>query len=551
MKYKFNKLFYILTIGAIILIGAGCNNEVKKEKQIEIADDFNKNKLDSLFTAINDNDAGFGSVSIVRNGNNIYSKSIGYQNIDSDLKTNKDTKFKIASITKTYTATIIMLLIEEEKLRLTTHLNEFFPNIVNSEIITIEQMLQHRSGIQGFASNENIEEFSSTPISSADLVKKIETYESDFEPGSKFMYSNPNYCLLGFIAEEIEKKSLGEVMQERIFDPLSLKDTYYGKLPKLDNVAISYFNNEGWVQATDFDLSVISGAGGITSTATDVNIFFNALFAHQIVTKNSLQLMTKMNEGYGFGLLPYEFGEKTAIGHHGFLDGFLTKSIYFVDDNVSIVYLANGVDMKISKIVEGVAAIYFNEPYKIPSFEPTEKLSSEILSRYEGVYHSEDIPINITVSHQDGLLFCRGTGQNASSLAPIEEHHFKNETSGLEIFFGANNNEFRLQQGDVDLTLTKFIYDEEDLSQYIGVYEMANNPQETATIKVNDNKLLITATWQGENKDYSVWVYQKNKFSGLEIDLAFNIINEKLIIEWSEGQESYQYKRKNGNRFNK
>ena len=62
------------------------------------------------------------------------------------------------------------------------------------------------------------------------------------------------------------------------------EDTYYGKLPKLDNVAISYFNNEGWVQATDIDLSVISGAGGITSTATDVNIFFNALFAHQIVT---------------------------------------------------------------------------------------------------------------------------------------------------------------------------------------------------------------------------------------------------------------------------
>src|SRR6056297_642319 len=375
-----------------------------------LAQNVEETKMDSLFSVIENNDKGMGSISIVEDGKEVYQNTVGYLNIKKQIPINKNTKFRIGSISKTFTATIIIKLVEQDKLSLDTKLAKFFPQITNAEKITIEHLLKHRSGLYNFTNAIDYVSWMEQSITRDELLKKIAANGNVFDPDEKTEYSNANFVLLSFIAEDLTGKDFSEILKDFITQPCALKHTYFGSAIKTENnEALSYNKLNEWELSIETDMSVPMGAGGIVSTSKDLNIFLNCLFNYKIVNKESLNKMMDIQDGMGMGLFQVPFYERKAFGHTGGIDGFQSNAFYFPDENVSVTYLSNGVVMSMNDILIGVLSIYFGREYELPEFKEPLKLASEELDKYLGVYSGPELPLKLTITKKDNILMGQGT----------------------------------------------------------------------------------------------------------------------------------------------
>ncbi len=421
-----------------------------------ISQNFDREKIDSLLQIIDVKQKAMGSVSIFENGKEVYQKVFGYADIENKVKATRNTKYRIGSITKTFTATIIMQLIEEGKLNLETKLAEFYPEISNSEEITIEHLLRHRSGLYNFTDDKDFSSWMEKPHTKKEILKIIIKNGTIFNPNVKAEYSNTNYVLLAYIAENIEGKDYAKILKQRIIEPCKLKNTYYGgEINTEENEALSYTKLSTWKLATETDMSITEGAGGIVSTPTDLNIFINQLFQGNLVSKNSLGKMTDIVDKYGIGLFRFCFGDKEVFGHTGGIDEFLSKLMYFPNENISIAFSSNGLALSMKNIVDGILSIYFGREYVLPNFESYLNLTSADLNKYLGVYGSSTNPLKITVSKEHNVLIAQASGQPPVPLEAFELHKFKFEQAGIEFEFVPDENKMILKQGGGEYVLIK------------------------------------------------------------------------------------------------
>lgn len=389
-----------------------------------------------------------GSVSVFKNGLEVYQKSIGYADAEKNLKASASTKYRIGSISKTFTAAIVMQLVEEGKLALDTRLTEFYSEMPNADKITTEQLLRHRSGLFNFTNAPAYLTWMESPKTQEELIRIFVENGTVFEPDEKFEYSNTNYVLLSFIIEKIDKKPFAEVLEERIAKRLQLADTYLGgRIGAKSNEAKSYTMSADWTLATETDMSIPLGAGAIVSTPSDLNKFFNALFNNQVITKESLAQMTRMVDGYGLGLFQIPFYERKALGHGGGIDGFQSNASFFQDDQMGLTYLTNGVELTMNDILIGVLSIYFGKDYELPSFAPSMVVNSEDLDQYLGIYSSTAIPLKITISKQGSQLIAQATGQSAFPLEAFEVNKFRFDQAGIKMEFIPDDKKLILNQG--------------------------------------------------------------------------------------------------------
>lgn len=409
--------------------------------------EINKQKLDSLFSIIDENNKAMGSFSVFKDGQEIYSNSIGYANIEAGERATAETKYRIGSITKTFTATVIMQLIEEGKLRLDTRLSEFYPNIPNSEKIKIEDLLRHQSGLYNFSESEDFQQWKGQEQSREDHLVRIGKNGVVFEPGERSEYSNTNYLLLSLIAEDLEKKKLSEIYLERIIKPLKLKNTYYGSnLEPAKGEALAYRQTGNWTLIEETHMSVVKGAGAIISSPTDLNKFFTALFVGKMVRKESLEKMMEVKGEFGLGLIQLRFDEKMFYGHTGGLDGFNSVVGYFPEENISIAYCSNARDMAPQAIVEGAKKIFFGKEYQLPSFK-TFFVSAEDLKQYEGTYTAPGFPLKLKIFAREGQLMGQAEGQPPFPLEAFEKDRFKFDRLGVKLEFQPADNKMIFKQG--------------------------------------------------------------------------------------------------------
>lgn len=378
------------------------------------------------------------SLSISKNDRLLYHRAIGDLKIagTTTIKATPDTKYRIGSVSKMFTSVIIFQLIEEKKLTLTTPLATFFPQIPNAASITIGQMLNHHSGIHDFTHDSTFREWMLKPHTEKQLVDIICSSPATFEPGTKGEYSNSNFVLLGFIIEKVTGATYENQLTKRIIRKIGLKNTAYGKAinAKAGEAASYHFSNASWEEYPESDMSVPGGAGAIISTPDDLNRFLNALFGGKLINDASLQTMTTITEGYGYGIFKNPFNKLFSYGHNGRIDGFVSDIAFFPKDSMSFAIVANGINYDLNSIVIGVLSIYYNMPYTIPSFK-TIKVSPEILAAYEGNYSSKEIPIKFTVKVDDGVLTAQASGQSAFPLEALSESKFQFDAAGIEINF--------------------------------------------------------------------------------------------------------------------
>lgn len=413
------------------------------------AQEFDKSKMDGLLNHIERNVQGMGSLSIFRDGREVYQKAFGYAEVGRKVAANAETKYRIGSITKTFTATMIMQQVSEGKLTLATTLDRFYPEMKNAAKITIEYLLRHRSGIYSITNEPDYTSWMESPVRREDMERKIVSHESVFVPGEKAEYSNSNYILLGFIAEKIDNKPYPEILQARICKPCELKNTYYGSAISGDrNEAQSYKKGKkDWVQSTETDMSIPGGAGAIASTPTDLNKFLNCLFTGPLKSTVSLESMTKLQEGFGLGMVQVPFYEKKAYGHSGGIDGFQSNAYYFPDDHVSVAYTTNGVSMAMNNVMIGVLSVYFGRDYTFPEFTEPIAVTAEELDKYLGIYSTSTFPLKITITRKDNVLIGQGSGQPSFPMECYEKHKFRFDGAALTMQFVPEENKLILRQG--------------------------------------------------------------------------------------------------------
>ena len=241
----------------------------------------------------------------------------------------------------------------QDKLQLDTPLSDFYPEAKNAELITIEQLLRHRSGIFSFTDDPDYMDYMTESKSREEMLAYLFSYDAKFEPGSQHEYSNSNYLLLGYILEDITDRPFSVLVDERIVTPLGLTNTRFGgQIRPQGNEAISYVYGKGeWQPSAETDMSIPHAAGALVSTAADLTTFITGLFAGRLVSTDSVQTMITMEGeslgGYGLGIMRYPVGDLVAYGHNGGIDGFRSHVSYLPGPEVSLAVIALSAGQKL------------------------------------------------------------------------------------------------------------------------------------------------------------------------------------------------------------
>ena len=415
---------------------------------------FNHQMLDSFFTTLESANRLMGSIAINQSGKIIYTKQVGLSNIEKKIKPNNFTKYRIGSITKTFTSVLIHQAIEENILSGEEKLFQYFPTIQNADKITINNLLNHTSGIYNYTDDSSYFDWSSKPHTRDEVLQIIKKGGTVFIPGTKAEYSNSNYYLLSLILEKKYQKSYSQLVREKIITKIGLKNTAVGKkINSGANEAISYYYKGDWEKATETDMSVPLGAGSIVSTPSDITRFVHGLFAGSLISLESLEQMKKETFHFGKGLFVLSFPDAKGYGHTGGIDGFTSVFCYFPELKTSFAFSANGINYPYNKISQTLAKAILNKPYEIPVFFSL-TIAADTLKTYAGSYSSKELPIKIDISINKTVLMAQASGQPAFALEAIAHNQFKLEQVGAVLEFIANG-QMKLIQGGRTFLFTK------------------------------------------------------------------------------------------------
>jgi D-alanyl-D-alanine carboxypeptidase len=414
---------------------------------------FNANRLDSLMTLFESNNKFMGAVSIRNHDKILYNKAFGFSNIAEAKKADPGTLYRVGSVSKSFTAVMVLQLVDEQKVTLNSPLSNYFSTIPNADKITISHLLRHRSGIHNFTDSTHLT-YHTQPKTEAEILNIISAYSSDFEPDTKMEYSNSNYVLLGYIIEKITGKDYGTNLNERITKPLGLNSTFFGKnTPDVSGNCKSYTFQQGdWVKEPETDMSIPHGAGAVISTASDLTAFGWALFQHRLLGEESLKEMLRLTDNFGCGIFPIPFYERRAYGHNGAIDAFGSIWSYFPSDSVTIAVCTNGINYNFNDILIGILSVYFGRPYQMPTFE-TVNVDGATLSTYCGIFSTKDLPLKLTVFVKENQLFAQGTGQSSFPLEAINDSTFKFDAAGIKMIFSGGF--LFLNQGGAEFKMQK------------------------------------------------------------------------------------------------
>lgn len=412
-------------------------------------------KLDQLLDSLEVHERFMGTVLLASDGKVDYERSVGFADLEGGIKASPDTRYRIGSVTKMFTAVLALKAVEDGKLQLDQRLADFYPQIPNSDRITISQLLQHRSGIHNFINNEDYSSYSSKPMAEEKLIEIIVNGGSDFEPDSKAEYSNSNFVLLTFILEKVNKKTYPELLNQEVTKPLNLENTYvFSSIDPAEEECYSYSFQGKWVKEPETDPSLPLGAGAITSTADDLNIFIHSLFSGQLISERNLDLMMEIRDGYGRGMFSFPYHERKSYGHTGGIDGFRSFLAYFPEDKLTISVLSNGMNYNNNDILLAMLDTYFGKEIAVPGFG-TIALSPEELDAYLGDYASEQLPLKFTFVKDGTKLIAKPSGQPDTVLEATGVHIFEFKPANAVFVFDPEKGEVLLKQGGQNFTFKK------------------------------------------------------------------------------------------------
>lgn len=382
-----------------------------------------------------------GSVAVSKGGELVYKKSVGFIEPDKRNKVDENSQFRVGSITKTFTAVMVMKTVEMGLLSLDQTIESFFNGIPYADEITIGMLLQHRSGLMQPADHPELMQLRFKTLTRAQILETFQNRKSQFVPNATTQYNNLNYVLLTFILEDVFKQPYGELLKTIIVAPLRLQNTFYDDDKVVGNNPIVSFRYTGgrWKEQPKTDASILLGAGGIVSTATDLVKFIDALFHGDLVTSESLSIMKELRKRYGMGLTNRKFQDGVGLGHAGRIDGYNAIVLHFEEADLSYALVSNISNTKTEEISEGIWNILFGVN--------KETAIKTNLDQYEGIYVSEDGTIKIEIERVRNQLVAQMEDNRSYVLQFVKEDHFVVEAANATVIFDRKNNRVTLQRG--------------------------------------------------------------------------------------------------------
>ena len=331
-----------------------------------------------------------GSALVATNGKVIYKGGFGMANMEWNIPNAPDTRFRLGSITKQFTAMLTLQLVEQGKLKLDGKVSDYLPDYrkdVGSKV-TIHHLLTHTSGIPSYTSQPGfLETVSRNPYKVDEFVKKYASGDLEFEPGSKYTYNNSGYFLLGAIIERITGKPYEQVLKQNIFDPLGMKSTGYDHHDMIIPKRASGYRKtaDGYTNAPYLDMSIPYAAGSLYSTVEDLYLWDQALYADKLISAQSKALMYKpflQDYAYGWAVRNASFKQNDQpvqlIEHGGGINGFTTLIQRFPQEKNLIVLLDNTGTGYLGRLTEIIAKILYNQPYDPPKISIVSVLEETI-----------------------------------------------------------------------------------------------------------------------------------------------------------------------------
>src|SRR2546427_1923607 len=313
------------------------------------------------------------SLAVVRDGQIVLAKGYGLANVELQVPAKPETIFQSGSMGKQFTATAVMMLVEEGKLSLADCITKYFPDAPASwQNITVRHLLTHTAGTTDYPSDFDFRR----DYTEAELLTRAEAIPLAFQPGEKWSYSNLGYVMLGILIHKVSGKFYGDFLQERVFRPLGMTTArIISEADIIPNRAAGYrlvkgeLKNQEWVSPS---LNTTAD-GALYLTVYDMAKWDAALYTEKLIKKSSLEQMwtpVNLNNGktypYGFGWSLNEVRGHHIIEHSGSWQGFKSYIARYVDDKLTVVVFVNLIQANQGRIAHGVAAIYNPELAPLP-----------------------------------------------------------------------------------------------------------------------------------------------------------------------------------------
>ncbi|RFU47596.1 serine hydrolase [Paraburkholderia sp. DHOC27] len=458
-----------------------------------------------------------GVVLVAKQGEVIFREAFGFANREWAIPNTPDTRFRIGSITKQFTAAAILRLADRGKLSVADRLGQYLSYVPDSwQDVTLHQLLTHTSGIPSYT---NLPDFSSrisleerTPRAVMELTRD---QPLECVPGEQFRYSNTGYTLLGSVLESITGQTYADFLHDEFFEPLGMRDSGYEHTTQIiERRADGYTCVDGrWRHARYIAMSLPYAAGGLYSTVDDLYRWSQALMKGDVIRPDTLEAMLRDHgQGYGYGWFIATADERRFIHHGGAINGFLGTLDLRPDDDLTTIVLANLQACEVPMIATRLARA------SLGLYQPPRELvlDTSKLDEYVGAFQIGPGHFLEMSRSGDQILCAHLTGRRPHTLACSAPDLFVSKTSDVEMTFnrttegtvssvtvrehGATFNGQRTDkavgqkldetavENDLDIAA-----DPPALSQYVGRYR---HPRMHFEVTLSGDQLLVQATKQ-------------------------------------------------------
>lgn len=397
-----------------------------------------------------------GTVLVAKGDRLLINRGYGCADLEWNTPNTPDTRFRIGSITKQFTAASIPLLQERGKLRVEAPLKTYLPDTPPAwSDVTIFNLLTHTSGIPDLIRLADFRNFLTLPLLPEQLIAKIRDKPLDFAPGSDRAYSNSGYLLLGLVIEKLSGESYARFVKENLLDPAGMRDSGYDT-----HAAVIHHRASGYTHAPDgfenapyLDMNIPFAAGGLYSTTGDLLRWEQALFGGKILSRASLeQMTTPFKQNYGFGVVIRQLEGDNIVDHSGSLKGFNSELIHGARDNLVVVVLSNVSGPMADQLAHDLFKVAHGDRVELISDRKVIHVLAATLEGYEGYYEFRDG--DVMRGWRDGDRFLTQLqAEPAVEIFPQSEHEFFAKVVDAQITFkehGGPAAEFVLHQNGKD-----------------------------------------------------------------------------------------------------
>jgi len=397
----------------------------------------NPQRLDEQAQAYFDAGKFNGTVLVAKDGRPVLSKGYGMANFEWNIPNTPDTKFRLGSITKQFTAMTLLLLEQQGKLKLTDPVcNYVDPCPETWKPITLHQVVTHTAGIPNFTSFPDYASTMMLKSPPAESLKKFRDKPLDFDPGTKFNYSNSGFVLLGYIIEKVAGEPYEDYLRKNVLDPLGMKDTGYDHgetvLPKR---AAGYVNGKTLANAAIIDMSIPHAAGSLYSTTLDLMKWDAAQSAGKLLTPENYQrYYTPVKNNYAYGLNVQTKNGVEQISHGGGINGFATMIIRVPSQRLLVVTLSNVLPSDAGKLADNLISLSLGKEVEKPVKIVEIPMSADKLKQYVGEYELSPTFI-LTITLEGDQLITQATGQGKVPIYAKAEDIFFPKIMEAELTF--------------------------------------------------------------------------------------------------------------------